>query len=134
MSCIEPNSSNGKVVPCDEHEQMDEYGYYHAQNNVRASYNLFMRNWVILGSNKHVGCSKHNISGEGCKYKLNNLFFDIWCATKFGHQLMHLHLIYKLLPIMRLGYRWNLDFESSLNLSFQHKDLICFGYGQTFSK
>jgi hypothetical protein len=41
---------------------------------------------------------------------------------------MHIHLIYKLLWIMGLGYLWNLD------LSFQCKVLICFGYGQTFSK
>jgi hypothetical protein len=113
---------------------MDEYEYYRAQNNVRALYSMLMRSWVILGSNKHVGCSKHNINGEGCKYKFNNLFLNVWCATEFGHHLMHLHLIYKLLSIMGLSYRWNLDFASSLNLSFQHKVSICFGYGQTFSK
>ncbi len=126
--CIKPNNSNGKIVPCDEHEQMDEYKYYCAQNSVRALYNMLMKVWVILGSNKHVGCSKHNINGEGYKYKFNNLFFDVWCANKFGHHLMHIHLIYKLLWIMGLGYLWNLD------LSFQCKVLICFGYGQTFSK
>jgi len=55
-----------------------------------------MKSWAILGSNKHTVCSKHNIGGEGCNYKFNNLFLSVWCVTKFKHLSMHLHFTYQL--------------------------------------
>jgi hypothetical protein len=40
-----------------------------------------MKSWVILGFNKHIVCSKHNIGGEGYNYKFNKFFLHIWCVT-----------------------------------------------------
>ncbi len=57
---------------------------------------MFMRSWVILGFDTHIVYSKHGIGGEGCNYKFNNLFLDVWCVTKFMHRAMHLPPIYNL--------------------------------------
>jgi hypothetical protein len=78
-----------------------------------------MKSWVILGFDAHIVCFRHNIGGEGCNCKFNNLFFDVWCVTKFVHHLMHLHINYSLLLIMGLGYQWSLDFIGPLNLTPQ---------------
>jgi hypothetical protein len=55
-----------------------------------------MRGWAILGLNKHITCSKHNIGGKGCDYNFSNLFISVWCVIEFEHLSMHLHFTYNL--------------------------------------
>jgi len=51
-----------------------------------------------------------------CKCRFNNLILGVWCVTKCGCHSMHLHFNLQPLPIMGLGYWWNLDFGDSLSL------------------
>jgi hypothetical protein len=62
-----------------------------------------MKSWAILGFNGHTICSKHHTGGEGCNYKFNNLFLNVWCVTKFKHLSMHLHLSNNLYQLWGLG-------------------------------
>jgi len=56
-----------------------------------------MRSWAILGSDKSIQIySVHNIGGEGCNCKFNNLFIGVWCVTKFMNLSMHLHFTHNL--------------------------------------
>ncbi len=58
---------------------------------------------AILGSDKHTICSRHNVGGEGCNCKFNNLFLGVWCVTKSKHLSMHLHFTYNLYQLWGLG-------------------------------
>jgi hypothetical protein len=51
-----------------------------------------------------------------CKCRFNTLVLGLWCVTKCGCHSMHLHFNLQPLPIMGLGYWWNLDFGDSLSL------------------
>jgi hypothetical protein len=62
-----------------------------------------MKSWAILGSNRHIVCSRHNTNGEGCTCKFNNLFLGVWCVTEFGHPSIHLHLTYNPYQLWGLG-------------------------------
>ncbi len=62
-----------------------------------------MRGWAILGLNKHITCSKHNIGGKGCSYNFSNLFIGVWCVIEFEHLSMHLQLTYNLYQLWGLG-------------------------------
>jgi hypothetical protein len=62
-----------------------------------------MKSWAILGSNKHIVHSKHNINHEGCNCKFKYLFLGVWCVTKFGHPSMELHLTYNPYQLWGLG-------------------------------
>ncbi len=51
---------------------------------MRALYNMLMKIWTILGfDGPTIICSKNNIGGMGCNYRLNNLFFGAWCVIKY---------------------------------------------------
>ncbi len=36
------------------------------------------KNKIILGFNGLTTCFRHKIDGEGCNFKFNNLFLDVW--------------------------------------------------------
>ncbi len=67
----------------------------------------------------HIVCFRHNIGDKGCNYRFNNVFHGVWCVTKFGHHLIHLHLIYNYCSSCE-GYWWNPNFITSLNLIVQY--------------
>jgi hypothetical protein len=48
-----------------------------------ALYNMFMKGWAILGSNKLIVYSKCNINGEGCIYNFNKkkIQFVVWISV-----------------------------------------------------
>ncbi len=46
---------------------------------MKALFDMFMRSWVILGSNESIVCFRHNIGGKKGNYNFNNLFFDVVC-------------------------------------------------------
>ncbi len=41
------------------------------EQHMKALCGMLMKSLVILGSNKHIIFSRHNIGGEGCNYKFN---------------------------------------------------------------
>jgi hypothetical protein len=82
---------------------------------MRTLWSMFMKSWAILGSNKHIVCSKHNIGGEGCNYKFNNCFLHIWCVTLGIFQGTSTWL--KTLTNYGFKYQWNLDFSNPLSLT-----------------
>jgi hypothetical protein len=43
------------------------------------------------------------LGGEGCSYKFNHLFLNVWCVTKLGHLLMPPHLTYTPYQLWGLG-------------------------------
>jgi hypothetical protein len=63
-------------------------------NNMKAFFNMFMKSWAILGFDKPIIYSKHNICGKGCNYRFNSLFLDVWCMSKCGGHSTHLYFIY----------------------------------------
>jgi hypothetical protein len=76
--CIRPSGSSGKSIISYGYGRMDKFGLCLTQNNVRALCGMFMSNWAILGFNKPIVCSMHNINSEGCNYMFNNLFHGVW--------------------------------------------------------
>jgi hypothetical protein len=55
-----------------------------------------------LGSDGHIICSRHSISGGGCNCKFI-LFLGVWCVIEFGHLSMDLHLTYNPYQLWGLG-------------------------------
>ncbi len=55
---------------------------------------MLMKSWAILGFDKPIIYSKHNICGKGCNYRFSSLFLDVWCMSKCGCHSTHLYLIY----------------------------------------
>jgi hypothetical protein len=93
---------------------------------MRTLCNMFIKSWAILGFSRLIVCFRHNICGDKCNCKFNNLCFNVWCVIKCEHHSTCLHFVYKYCP----SYWWNLDFFNPLSLT----QLIYFGYDQTFFK
>jgi hypothetical protein len=49
---------------------------------MKALFNMRMRKWVILGSNKLIIFSKHNICGKGYNCKFSSLFLNVSCVIE----------------------------------------------------
>jgi hypothetical protein len=47
-----------------------------------------------LGFVRLIVCFRHNIGGDKCNYKFNNLCFNVWHVIECEHHSMHLHFIY----------------------------------------
>jgi len=84
MLCIGQNNSNGKVIPFYGCGQMDKWRLCFTHNNVTTLWSMFMKSWAILGFNKFIqSYFVHNIGGEGCNCKFNNLFivYGVWPSS-----------------------------------------------------
>ncbi len=92
---------------------------------MKALFNMCMKNWAILGFDKLIIFSKHNICGKGYNCKFSSLFLNVWCVIElywmsFNAPTLHLSL----LSIMGLGNWWNLDFASPMNLIIWHNKYV----------
>jgi hypothetical protein len=65
---------------------------------VKALCGMFMKNWVILGFNGPIVCSMHNIGGEECNFRFNNLFFGVCFMIGYEFHSIHLHFIFNHYP------------------------------------
>jgi hypothetical protein len=75
-----------------------------------------MNNWAILGFDRPILFSRHNIGGEGRNFRLNNLFFDVWCVIWVQVSFNAPTLRCQPFPIMGIGYEWSLNFANPLSL------------------
>jgi hypothetical protein len=86
---------------------------------MRALYNMFMRSWVILGSNAHIICSKHNTSGEDVTTSLIICFliYGVWlylCIIQCTYTSFTTFANYGVMLLMKFG------FSGPLSLTTQH--------------
>jgi hypothetical protein len=117
------NSFNEKVIHYYGCGQMGKNRKFHNQSNTRALYGMFMRSCAILGFDRPIVCSRHNIGGMGCNYGFNNLFSmcGVWSSTCIIQ-----HTNTPIITLIDYGARllMELGFTEPLNLTPRHNRYV----------